>query len=39
MSTSLEDISQNFGEYKLCKNQTFENFDESQMKLVSPELI
>ena len=26
----------NFGEFHHCKNKKFENFDESQLKMVSP---
>jgi hypothetical protein len=39
MLMSPEDISENFGESHHCKNLKFENFDESQPKMVSPGLI
>ena len=36
---SPEDISENFGESHQCKNLKFENFGESQLKMVSRGLI
>jgi hypothetical protein len=39
MLVSQEDISEHFGEFHHCKNQKFENCDESQLKMVSPGLI
>jgi len=36
---SPEDISKNFGESYHCKNWKFENFDESQLYMVSPGLV
>ena len=36
---SPEDISENFGESKYCKNLKFENFGKTQLKMVSPGLI
>jgi len=36
---SPEDISENLGESHHCINLKFENFGESQLKMVSPGLI
>jgi len=36
---SPEDISENFSESHFCNNLKFENFGESQLKMVSPGLI
>jgi hypothetical protein len=36
---SPEDISENFGDSHYYKNLKFENFDESQLKMVSPGLV
>jgi hypothetical protein len=36
---SLEDISENFGESHHFKNLIFENFGESQMKMMSSGLV
>jgi hypothetical protein len=36
MLTSPEGIFENFAKYHHCKNLKFENFDESQLKMVSP---
>jgi len=33
---SPEDISENFGESHNCKTLKFDNYDESQLKMVSP---
>jgi len=33
------DVSEKFGESHNCKSQKFENFGESQLKMVSPGLL